>query len=103
MAIENIDQHGEGTVEPVDDLLRGARLRAGGEAAEIDEHDGDAAEVAGRARPLRHQPLHHLRRDVLAEQVRYAVARGGSGNARGKLTAQLRADGTGEHAADQDD
>lgn len=79
----------------------GVRDCAGSEAAKIDEHDGDAAEVAGRTRLLRHQPLHNLRRDVLAEQVRHPVARGGRRDARCKLPPQPRADGAREHAADQ--
>ncbi|MGY4338536.1 hypothetical protein ACVWW3_003442 [Bradyrhizobium sp. LM2.9] len=75
----------------------------GSEAAEIDEHHGDAAKVAACSGSRRHQPLHHLRRNVLAEQVRHPVARGGRGNARSKLTPELRTDRAREHAADQDD
>ncbi|MGY4468735.1 hypothetical protein ACVWWK_004444 [Bradyrhizobium sp. LB9.1b] len=40
---------------------------------------------------------------MLAEQVRHPVARGGRGNARSKLTPELRTDRAREHAADQDD
>ena len=76
MAVEDVDQHGERAVEAVDHFLRRAGAGAGGKAAEIDEHHGDAADFAVGAGALRHQPLDHLRRDVLAEQIGDAVARG---------------------------
>ena len=77
--------------------------RARGEAAEIDEHHGDLADVAFGAGALQQQPLHHLRRDVLAEQVGDAVARGRGANAGGKSAAQLHADRAGQHAAGEED
>jgi hypothetical protein len=49
------------TSEPVHDFLRRARARAGREAAEIDEHDGNAADVAVGLGALGHQALDHLR------------------------------------------
>ncbi len=103
VAVEDVDQHGKGAVEPVHHFLRRARARAGGEAAEIDEHDGDAADVAVGLGALGHQALDHLRRDVLAEQIGDAVARGGRLDARLELPPQLVTDRAREHAADQDD
>ena len=61
VTVENIDQDREGAVEPVHHLLRRAGARAGGEAAEVDEHDGDAADVAVGFGALGHQPFHYLR------------------------------------------
>ena len=89
VAIEDVDQHGKRAVEPVHHFLRRAGARAGGEAAKIDEHDGDAANVAVGAGALGHQALDHLRRDVLAEQVGDAVARGRRLDARLELPPQL--------------
>ncbi len=93
VAVEDVDQHRKGAVEPVDHFLRRALAGAGGKAAEIDEHHGDATEVALAATAFQHQPLDHLRRDVLAEQVGDAVARGGGLDAGLELPAQLVPDG----------
>ena len=103
MAVENFHQHRERAVEPVDHLLRRARPRACGETAEIDEHHGDVADVAGGIGALDQQPLDHLRRDVLAEQVGDAIARGRGRDAGRELPAQLNADRAGQYPADQDD
>ena len=54
-------------------------------------------------RAFGHQPLDHLRRDVLAEQIGDAVARGRRLDAGLELPAQLMPDRAREHAADQDD
>ena len=78
MAIEDIDQHREGAVEPIDHLLRRARTRAA--AVKLRKSTNITAtwriSLCGVG-ALGHQPLDHLRRDVLAEQVGDAVARGG--------------------------
>ena len=92
MAVEDLDQHRKRAVETVDHLLRGARTRAFRELSEVDEHHGDAPDIAGRPGAFDHQPFDHLRRDVLAEQVGDAVARGGGLNAGRELPAQLNAD-----------
>ena len=89
VTIEDLDQHGEGAVEPVHHFLRRAGSGAGGEAAEIDEHHGDMADVAVGAGALGHQPFDHLRGDVLAEQVGDPVPRGRRRDAGLELPAQL--------------
>ena len=81
----------------------GERSRAGGKTAEIDEHHGNAANVALGALAFQHQTLDHLRRDVLAEQIGDAVARGGRHDAGLELPAQLQAYRPRQHAADQYD
>jgi hypothetical protein len=75
MAVENFDQHCERAVEPIDHLLRRTRASSCGKAAEIDEHDGDPADIAGGAGALDHQTLDHLRRNVLAEQIGDPISR----------------------------
>ena len=81
---------------------RGAGAGAGGKTAEIDEHDGDPADLAVGAFAFRHQPLDHLRRDVLAEQVGDAVARRRREDAGFELAAQLQPHRARQHAANQD-
>ena len=103
MAVEDIDQHRKRAVEAIHHFLRRAGAGARGKTAEIDEHDGDAADVAVGAGALRHQPLDHLRRDVLAEQIGDAVARGRGHDAGLELPAQLHPDRARQHAADQHD
>src|SRR5262249_39633548 len=70
--------------------------------AKITDHHGDLADVPGTGGALRHQPLHHLGRDVLAEQAGDAIARGRSQDAGCELPTQLHPDRACEHAADQD-
>ena len=101
VAIDDLDQHLEGAIEPPHHLFRRALARGGGEAADIDEHHGHLVRVGGSVRVRAQQPLDHLRRDVLAEQVGDAVARGRSRNARYELPAQLCADRAGQDAAAQ--
>ena len=48
MAVQYLDQHRERTVQAIDDVLRGTRARGRGKTAEIDKHDRDASDVAGR-------------------------------------------------------
>ncbi len=101
VTIEYFDQHGECAIEPLDHLLRRPRPRARGEAAEIDEHDGDPADVARRLLALDQQPLDHLGGDMLAEQIGDAVTRGGRGDAGFELMPQLNAHRARQDAADQ--
>ena len=103
MAIEDVDQHRERPVEAIHHFPRCAGAGAGRKAAEIDEHHRDPANFALGALALRHQPLDHLRRDVLAKQIGDAVARGRSENAGLELAAQLHPHRARQHAANQDD
>jgi hypothetical protein len=93
---------GECGIESVHHLLRRPRTRRGGKAANVDEHDGYAPVIGGCRWARGEQPFHDLRRHVLSKQVGYVIARGGGGDARFELTAQLRPDGTRDHAASED-
>src|SRR6266436_1007620 len=84
------------------DLLRRPRTRGGGKAANVDEHDGYAPGISGGRWARREQTLHDLRRHVLSKQIGYVIARGGGSDARFELPAQLRPDGTRDHAASED-
>ena len=103
MTVENFDQHGESAIEPRDHLLRRPDPRAGRKTAEIDEHDGDMADIAGGIGALDHQPLDHRGRHMLAEQIGDAVTRGDGRDAGCELAAQLNSDGARQYAADQND
>src|SRR6202022_4763399 len=101
MAVEYFHQHRERTIQTIDDVLRGPRTRSRGKAAEIDEHDGDAADIAGRASPFDHEPLDDLRRNVLAEQIGDAIACGCGLNAGLELPTQLHPPGPSHQPATQ--
>ena len=83
--------------------------RRGGEAADVDEHDADTAHLAELGGADGEQPVDHLRRDVLAEQIGDAVARRGRVERALEMALDRDADRTGEqpgaeqhHAAGQD-
>ena len=67
------------------------------EAADVEEQHADLAHLARRIGARGQQAVDHRRRDVLAEHVGDAVARGGGGDRFVELAAQAAGDDAGDH------
>jgi hypothetical protein len=103
IAIDDLDQYRKRRVQSVDNLLRSAGARCGRKAADVDEHDGDLPRIGAGCRAGGQQAVHHLGRNVLAEQVGDEIAGGRRRDTCFELSPQLHADRAGKNAAGKND
>ena len=101
--IDDVDQDLENGVEAGDDLGRRARARGGCERADVDEHDADPPHFAELGRADRDEPLDHLRRDVLTEEVGHFVAGRRGGERPLEMALDRRSDIAGQQAGCEKD
>ncbi len=67
--VDDLHQKCERGIEARDNLGRRPLTGCGGEAADVDEHDANAAHLAELGSAKGEQPVDHLGRDMLAEEV----------------------------------
>ncbi len=96
-AIDDVDHLGEEVVQQRHGLIGRPLARHRREAPDVEEQHADLAHLARRiAAARRKQSIDHRRRDVLAEHVGDAVARGRGGHRLVELPAQAAGHDAGD-------